>query len=196
MTQGFTALSLASVQPGTKLVIPTQSLPENVTLRSPAIDVMTDLARVAAVTISPNRTMDDALAKMKNNKVRLLLVLNIEGETLGLITARDIQGERPVRFMRELGVARKDVLVRDIMTPREKLEAMWMRDVQTASVGDIIETLKLTGRQHAMVVARTVNGTMIRGLFSSVQIGRQLGVQIDQSGVAGTFSELEAALAH
>jgi hypothetical protein len=37
---------------------------------------------------------------------------------------------------------------------------------------------------------------MIRGLFSSVQIGRQLGVQIQQSGVAGTFSELEAALAH
>ncbi|HET7308280.1 MAG TPA: CBS domain-containing protein [Gammaproteobacteria bacterium] len=196
MTHGFSALELASVQPGARLVTPTQSLPEKVTLRSPAIDVMTDLARVAAVTISPNRTMDDALLRMKNNRVRLLLVLNIEGETLGLITARDIQGERPVRFMRELGVARKDVLVRDIMTPREKLEALRMRDVQTASVGDIIETLKLTGRQHAMVVERTVDGTMIRGLFSSVQIGRQLGVQIDNSGVAGTFSELEAALAH
>jgi CBS domain containing-hemolysin-like protein len=195
MTQGFSALELAPVQPGTRLVTPTQSLPENVTLRSPAIDVMTDLARVAAVTISPNRAMDDALSRMKNNKVRLLLVLNVEGETLGLITARDIQGERPVRFMRELGVARKDVLVRDIMTPREKLEALWMRDVQVASVGDIIETLKLTGRQHAMVVERTVDGAKIRGLFSSVQIGRQLGMQID-SGVAGTFSELEAALAH
>ncbi|HET7587736.1 MAG TPA: CBS domain-containing protein [Gammaproteobacteria bacterium] len=196
MKDGYKALELASVQPGARIVTPTQSLPENVTLRSPAIDVMTDLARVAAITIGPNNTMDDALTRMKNSGVRLLLVLNNEGATLGLITARDIQGERPVRFMRELGVAREDVLVRDIMTPRERLEAMWMRDVQVASVGDIIETLKRTGRQHAMVVERTVDGAMIRGLFSSVQIGRQLGVQIQQSGVAGTFSELEAALAH
>ncbi|HET6725200.1 MAG TPA: CBS domain-containing protein [Gammaproteobacteria bacterium] len=196
MKDGFNALTVASVQPGTKIVVPTQSLPENVTLRSPAIDVMTDLARVAAVTIGPNQTMDDALDRMRNSGVRLLIVLNSENATLGLITARDIHGERPVRFMRELGVARGDVLVRDIMTPREKMEAMWMRDVQIASVGDIIETLKRTGRQHAMVIERTVNGSMIRGLFSSVQIGRQLGVQLAQSGVAGTFSELEAALAH
>lgn len=196
MKDGFKTLALASVQSGAQIVAPTQSLPENVTLRSPAIDVMTDLARVAAVTIGPNNTIDEALTRMKHSGVRLLLVLNSEGATLGLITARDIQGERPVRFMRELGVAHADVLVHDIMTPREKMEAMWMRDVQVASVGDIIETLKATGRQHAMVVERTVEGARIRGLFSSVQIGRQLGVQLPQSGVAGTFSELEAALAH
>lgn len=196
MQERFHSLSLAFVQAGTRIETPTQSLPEKVTLRSPAIDVMTDLARVAAVTVTPNKSVDEALERMRNSGVRLLLVVNTEDAVLGLITARDIHGERPVRFMRELGVSRKDMLVRDIMTPREKLEAMWMHEVQVSTVGDIIETLKQAGRQHAMVIERTANGDMIRGLFSSVQIGRQLGVQLEQSGVAGTFAELEAAIAH
>lgn len=196
MQANFKSLSLASVASGTKIETPTQSLPEKVSLRSPAIDVMTDLTRVTAVTIAPNDTMDDALDRMRKSGVRLLLVLNAEQAVVGLITARDIQGERPVRFMQELGVGRQEVLVRDIMTPRDRLEAMWMHEVQVAAVGDILETLKMVGRQHAMVVERTANGDMIRGLFSSVQIGRQLGVQLDQAGVASTFAELEAALAH
>lgn len=196
MQNGFHSLSLAYVPAGARVETPTQSLPEKVTLRSPAIDVMTDLARVAAVTVAPNETMDDALERMRNSGVRLLLVINVEQAVLGLITARDIHGSRPVRFMQELGVSRQEILVRDVMTPRERLEAMWMHEVQVASVGDIIETLKQAGRQHAMVIEKTAEGEMIRGLFSSVQISRQLGVRLENEGMAGTFAELEAALAH
>jgi CBS domain-containing protein len=196
MKNGFNALEVVSVDSGAKIVTPSQSLPERVTPASPAIDVMTDLSHVTAVAIGPEKTMDDALERMKTARVRLLLVLGPGDEVLGLITARDIQGERPVRFMREAGASRADILVRDIMTPRARLEAMWMRNVSTASVGDVIETLKRTGRQHALVIERTAEGARIRGLFSSMQIGRQLDMQISQAGVAGTFSELETALAH
>jgi hypothetical protein len=37
---------------------------------------------------------------------------------------------------------------------------------------------------------------VIRGIFSASRISRQLGVPLDTSGVAYTFAELEAALAH
>lgn len=195
MKEQFSALTVAWVPAGTTTITPRQSLPDDVSLESPAIDVMTDLARVSAVSTSPNVGIDEALARMHNRGVHLLLVVNGQGETLGLVTARDINGNRAVSVIHALGIARSDVLVRDIMTPRYKMEAMWLRDVAAASVGDIIETLKTTGRQHAVVIEKTADGIRLRGIFSSMQIGRQLGVQIEQSGIASTFSDLEAALA-
>jgi hypothetical protein len=48
-----------------------------------------------------------------------------------------------------------------------------------------------------MVVEYDPSGRQtVRGLFSTSQIGRQLGAVIQTSEVARTFSEIEAALAH
>lgn len=190
------ALAVIMAPNDTVLMHPSQHLPEHVTVRSPAIDVMTDLNRVQAASVDPNLTMDKAEERMRNARVRLLFVLNESGDVLGLVTLNDLKGMRPMRFQQEMGVSRSEVLVRDIMTPRDKLEALAMANVAEASVGDIIETLKRTGRQHALVIERTTDGPAIRGIFSARQIGRQLGVRIDTDGIAWTFAELEAALSH
>ncbi|MGB9428998.1 MAG: CBS domain-containing protein [Gammaproteobacteria bacterium] len=196
MTEKFKVLSVMMASADTVLMRPTHRLPDHVSVQSPAIDAMTDLGRVAAVAVDPNLSMDKAEERMRNSQVRMLFVLNDAGDVLGLITLNDLKGMRPMRFQQEMGVSRSEVLVRDIMTPREKLEALSMSDVVQACVGDIIETLKRTGRQHAIVIERTPEGSAIRGIFSARQIGRQLGVQINTSGIAYTFAELEAALGH
>lgn len=196
MNGKFRALPVMMASADTVLMRPSQRLPEHVSLQNPAIDVMTDLSRVAAASVDPNVTLDKAEERMRNARVRLLFVLNESGDVLGLITLNDLKGMRPMRFQQEMGVSHSEVLVRDIMTPRDKLEAMSMVEVAEAHVGDIIETLKRTGRQHALVIERTPNAPAIRGIFSARQIGRQLGVQIDTSGIAWTFAELEAALGH
>ena len=196
MSGKFKALPVMTASVDTMLMRPSQRLPEHVSLQSPAIDVMTDLSRVAAASVDPNVSLDKAEERMRNARVRLLFVLNESGDVLGLITLNDLKGMRPMRFQQEMGVSRSEVLVRDIMTPRDTLEALAMADVAGASVGDIIETLKRTGRQHALVIEPGTNGPAIRGIFSARQIGRQLGMQIDTSGIAYTFAELEAALGH
>jgi hypothetical protein len=86
--------------------------------------------------------------------------------------------------------------VRDIMTPAERLETLSIHDVTAARVGDIVQTLKRTGRQHALVAERTTQGPVIRGIFSASRISRQLGVPVETTGIAYTFAELEAALSH
>jgi len=70
-----------------------------------------------------------------------------------------------------------------------------MVDVENARVGDIVETMKRVGRQHALVIDLTEDKQqVVRGLFSTKQISRQLGINIDPTEVAKTFAELEAAL--
>lgn len=198
MATQYIPLSMRPLSGPTDLFQPQQDLPEKVELDSPAILTMTDLRQVSAQTVDPNLSIDEALTRMKEGGVRLLFVTNPQGDVLGLITSTDIQGEKPLQFLKELHVRREEILVRDIMTPVEQLEVLLFADVMKARVGDIVETIRRSGRRHALVIAQDPRSQRIaiRGLFSVTQISRQLGIAIETVEVATTFAALEAALTH
>ncbi len=174
---------------------PPQRLPERVTAESHAVDVMTDFTKVAAMTIGPCASLDDANQRMIASAVRLLFVIGRDNDIVGIITATDIMGERPMTYLQQVGGKREDIFVRDIMTVQEQLDVLSMQDVNRATVGDIVETMKRVGRQHALVVEQNDDGKQIvRGLFSTKQISKQLGITIHTTEIAKTFAELEAAL--
>ena len=182
--------------PGTSFHSPQQALPERVSLEHPAIDVMTDLKQVSAVVIRPDDTVDEAHRRMIQRGVRLLLVLDHDRRVVGLITATDILGEKPMKVTAERGCRREEILVSDIMTPQERLEVLDMADVASARVGHIVMTLTASGRQHAMAVDHDAQGKeTVRGLFSASQIARQLGTAIPTLEQARTFAEIKSVLA-
>ena len=162
---------------------------------SPAIEVMTDLQKFSIATISIDATLSQATQKMVARGVRLLLVNNLFGEILGLITARDTMGERPIKLLQQNGGKHGDLTVRDCMTPAGNIEVLPLNEVLRAKVGHIVATLKNSGRQHAMVVEADANGDeLIRGIFSITQIGRQLGMTLEVFDVTKTFAEIDATL--
>lgn len=175
---------------------PSQELPARVGLDSPAILTMTDLRQVAALTVEPNVSIEWALTRMREGGVRLLLVVNHDDEVCGLVTATDIQGEKPLQLQRELSLRHSEIRVRDIMIPREKLEFILMSDVLKATVGNVLETLRRSGRRHALVYDRDRRSGMsgIRGIFSATRLSRQLGIVFEPVEVAQTFAEVEIAL--
>jgi CBS-domain-containing membrane protein len=157
---------------------------------------MTDLRSVTAVIILSGDSVDEAHARMIQRGVRLLLVVDQNRQVVGVITASDILSEKPMQVIAQRGIRRHELLVRDVMTPQNRLEVLDMSDVRTAKVGHVVATLKQSGRQHALVVENTPSARQcVRGLFSATQIARQLGVAIPTSEIALTFSEIEAQLA-
>lgn len=164
---------------------------------SPALCVMTDLKQVSAATIAPDANLTQANQTMISRGVRLLLVVNRDDEVLGLITSRDTQGEKPIKLIQERGGRHSDLLVSDLMCPRERIDLIDAADVLRAKVSDIVATLKHLKRQHAIVGERDpISGqTRIRGIFSATQIGRQLGAAVQTFDVGSTFSEIEGLLA-
>lgn len=176
---------------------PRQAVPERVRIDSPAVDVMTDLTLVTAVIILPGDTVDEAHRRMIQRGVRLLLVVDLDRKVQGIVTANDVLGEKPVAAAVQRGVPRSDIQVRDIMTPRAALEVLDMREVNAATVGHIVATLKAAGRQHTLVIERDVEGRQrVRGVFSATQIARQLGIAFTTETVARTFADIEASLGH
>lgn len=210
MLRDYIPLPVTRLQPGATFYQPTQYLPPRVGLDNPAVDVMTDFKRVSVVVVEPTATLDDASNRMILRKVRLLVVVDDNNSVLGLITATDILSERPMQIVQERGMRRNEILVRDVMTPQDKLEVLNMDDVLHARVGHIVSTLKKAGRQHALVVdnngeedapglygVKSAGPTQtVRGLFSTSQIARQLGAQIQTTEIARTFAEIEAFLSH
>ena len=195
MLRTYTALTSAMLQPGIGYAQPTQPVPEKVMLDDPALQVLTDFKRVTAVIILPGDTMDEAHRRMIQRSVRLLLVVDQDRKVLGVITADDILGEKPMQIIAHRTIRREELLVRDVMTPQDRLQVLNLEHVRAAKVGHIVATLKAAGRQHALVVEIDGSGRqMVRGMFSATQIARQLGVIIDTSQVARTFSEIEAML--
>jgi CBS domain-containing protein len=192
----YAALETAGIEGDVGYAQPMQPTPERVTLDSPATDVMTDLTWVTAVIILAGDSVDEAHRRMIQRGVRLLLVVDHDRRVLGAITATDVLGEKPVRVATGRGIRHEEVLVRDVMTARERLQVLAMDQVQAAKVGHVVATLRRSGRQHVLVLDRDGKGRQrVRGIFSTTQIARQLGVSLYADAVARTFSEIEAMLA-
>lgn len=196
MLRNYGALTPTRLHAGVGYAQPAALVPEPVTLDDDAMRAMTDFRSItAAVTLSGD-SVGDAHRRMIQRGVRLLLVVNQERHVVGLITASDILGEKPLQVITQRGIRREELLVRDIMTPQEQLDVFDVAQLRTAKVGHVVATLKQAGRQHAIVIEHEPSGRQsVRGLFSATQIARQLGVAIPTSEVARTFSEIEAQLA-
>ena len=195
MRNNFAVLNSHPLKSGSVFSRPTQVLPQNVKLGDPAIDVMTDLRSVSVVNVRAKTSLDNANAKMIRYGVRTLLVLDDADKVVGFLTATDVLGEKPVRFLQQVGGTHADIMVSDVMTVQGELEVLNLEDVLKAKVGNVLVTLKEAGRQHAMVVEENTDGSQtVRGLFSATQIGRQLGVQIKTAEAAKIFTEIEAAV--
>jgi CBS-domain-containing membrane protein len=197
MLTDYRPLPVTTLLPGTDFAQPRQSLRERVRINDPAIDAMTDFTQVAAVIVRSGDTVDEANRRMIQRKVAMLLVVNLERHVVGIITANDVLGEKPLQVITQRGVRRGDITVRDIMTPQDRMDVLRMEDVRTARVGGILATLRLAGRHHALVADIDSSGRQrLRGMFSITQIARQLGAAIQPPNeTARTFSEIEALLA-
>jgi len=166
---------------------------EPVTLDSPALAVMTDLTTVKAATVRPDETLVQAEQAMIYQGVRMLFVVSGMPALEGLITSTDLRGERQMRLVHERGLHYDEMRVADVMTPLAMLDAIDFASMRSASVGNLIATLKRFGRNHLLVVESTPR--RIRGVVSRSQIERQLGQPIAITPIATNFSEVERALA-
>ena len=184
--------------PGTAIAQATTAKSDSsVGMDSAALEVMTDLTQVKAATIVPSMTLRQAEQTMVYQGVRMLFVVSDMPTIEGLITSTDLQGEAQMRLVHAHGIHYDELCVADVMTDLSRLEAIDHDRMRTATVGDVIATLKRFGRNHLLVVQNATPTTprRVRGVISRTQIERQLGAAIDVVPVANTFSEIERALA-
>ena len=150
--------------------------PELVHFHDSAMLVFTDFARVYPVTITPDRTIDYALHKMKNSGVRLLLVVDKKHRLIGLISADKIMGDDPVRLAEDKQLDHSQITVAMLMQPQRDIQVLESSHLRDARVGHIVATLHHLEQKYVLVVDHGA----VNGLFSASQISKQLGRNILQ----------------
>ena len=190
-------LDTFKLDPDVPVRIISQEKIDEVTLDDLAIRAMTDFKKVNAITINPESSIDYAMQLMQHAGVRLLLVVGKDDLLAGLITARDILGEKPLSIITKEKIKREEIQVAQIMTPRAELNPFNFYDIEYATIRDAILKLRDVGRHHALVVEQQEDGDgyFARGIFSITQIGRQLGMEISADGHVQNFSEFEQLFA-
>ncbi len=178
MKVDYAAISHRSLAAGTGYLSPSH-LPPPVALGDPATTVMTDFARVTPRTTRAEVPIDTALDEMRDAGVRLLLVRSDLNEVIGLVSSYDIQGERPLQLVNELRVPRDAITVGQIMAPAQTIQVLDLPDVEAACVGHVVATLRALETRHVLV-CDPHDGGRVRGLFSAAEVGRRLGVDIDE----------------
>jgi len=142
----------------------------------PALSVMTDFRDRHSVTVDGASSIDAALDHMKHAGVRSALVIDaVAIRVIGLVTAYDISGEKPMSHMRLVGAKRHEVLVRDIMAPASEWQVANFEDIQRATVADVAELFEHAGLTHLPVIETHADGSPhVRGLLSAAKVKRVL----------------------
>jgi CBS-domain-containing membrane protein len=189
-------LATFRVEPSTLIAQTQPPASTAVSLDSPALRVMTDLTEVKAATTGPSATLRQAEQTMIYQGVRMLFVVSEMPTLEGLITSTDLSGERPMSLVHQRNVRFDELRVADVMTELSRLDAIEYDTMGSATVGNVVATLKRVGRNHLLVVQAAAHGApwRVRGVISRTQVERQLGTLIDIAPIAGSFSEVERAL--
>jgi CBS domain-containing protein len=163
-----------------------------VTLDSPALEVMTDLTRVKAASTSPSTTLRQAEQIMIYQGVRMLFVVSDMPAIEGLVTTTDLHGDQQMRLVQQRNVRYDELCVADVMAGLAMLDAIDYEDMKSATVGNVVATLRRHGRNHLLVVEDPAEKSprRVRGVISRTQIERQLGTPIPVTEVANTFADV------
>ena len=144
--------------------------------RDSALSVMTDFRERASITVSDTETIDDAMEHMRHTGVRCAFAVDAPMRAvLGLITAYDIVGEKPMQYMLSRSIRRCEILVRDIMLEISSCAVVDIKQIERATVAAVANMFTANRLTHVPVIETNENGEQrLRGLLSAAKVRRLL----------------------
>jgi CBS domain containing-hemolysin-like protein len=191
-SQRFQPLTLSSVSAAPSL----PSTQRSATPQDAALSLFTDLHHGPCVVASHRDGLDATLHVMMRAGVRMVFVSGADGALVGMVTAEDLQGERPVKRASTHQIRHGELTVADVMVPLGQWDTIDLAQVRTARLGDITATLQEHGLRYLLVTQTKQGQTTLRGLFSARRLEMAMQTRIEPDLHSRSFAELEAVLAH
>jgi len=161
-----------------------------------ALSLLTDLHHSACVVASHQDGLAQTLHLMMRAGVRMVFVSGADGALVGMVTADDIMGERPVQRASSHLVPHRELTVADVMVPVTHWDTVELAQVRTARLGDIAATMHEHGLRYLLVTQHKQGQTMLRGMFSARRLEMAMNTTIEPDLHSRSFAELEQVLAH
>lgn len=162
----------------------------DIDLHAPARAIFTDFHDSEPLVVNSDMRALEAERLLRQSHVGMWLVVDVHGEFVGIVGREELSERNRVRVL-ATGETLTTLLVRDLMIPRHRVRAMDREDLEDATVGDVVDTLRFHGDHHCLVVGR--DDHHICGLIAASDIARRLHTRIDVDGPP-TFAQIHAAV--
>lgn len=167
-------LHLVNLEATDNIITPEQF--EEINLASPAVEIFTDFKVHKALMIDGDTMAVTALQLMLKTHVRMNIVVAENDDFIGIISTNELSEQHIVAKLAK-GIAREDILVKDLMIPKSDFHAFDYSELLRASVGDVVSTLENYQLRHCLVLDRESHH--IRGVISTSDIARKLHMNMD-----------------
>lgn len=171
-----------------KLVSLNTSVPSNaakasfsnlkLSLTSPASILVDAYSDQKPVTVHGDDGVQETLHVMQAMKVSVCVVENSQGAVVGIVTKRDLMGQRSVAFCTSTGIPRSDLSVRDVMIPRSSLYCISKEEARSADIGDVVETLKRIGDGYILITDNQALSSLIYCVVSTQELNSMLDTHL------------------
>ncbi len=142
---------------------------------SPALEIFTDFKHHRPLTIEGSTPAIEVEMLMRKAHVKMKMVVDADNEFIGTISLDDLD-EQHFLAMIANGYDRHDIMVSDLMSPKQHILALSLVQLEQANINDVIKALRQSGQQHCLVV--DPSGHQIRGLISASDVARRLHIPI------------------
>lgn len=187
--QHFHTLATTKLQHSTLTNL--DSVAEILTLANPATSVMIDFTRRSPKMISKDASIDDAILIMRQTYTRTRIVASQSGDILGVVSMKCLQSRQVLMTAEHKGLTRNELTVADIMNKVSEIPAIKFAQVETAKIGDVLQTMRELGEHYLLVLDEN---SACRGLVCSSDIQRALQVSTQIEPKYDGFSEILSVL--
>jgi len=149
---------------------------KNITIDSPASMIFTDFKHVYPLVIEADTLAIDALKLMAKAHVQMKIVVSGCNNLRGIVSSKELS-EQNILIQVGKGNSREDLLVRDMMLPKDCIQAFDHESIKKSTVKEVVNVLKNYGLSHCLVLDRQRH--KIRGVISSSDIARKLHLPIE-----------------
>jgi len=160
---------------------------------APALAIFTDFKKHVPQSVMANLAAVHAESLMRKAHVRMKVVLDKEGELVGIVSLNELDEQNFFKVQHEERIKHDEVLVQHLMIPRQELMALDYNELAAANIDQVLETLKQNKQQHCLVVDS--ENEQIRGLISATDIARRLHIPLEIEKPT-TFFDIFMAIKH
>ncbi|MCL1144245.1 CBS domain-containing protein [Shewanella gaetbuli] len=146
-------------------------------LDASALELFTDFDTSRPIVVDTSTTAVGTLKIMEHTHSDMRLVVDKNDQFVGVITEQELLQRKLLVKAKENHVTINELLVTEVMIPRESLLALDYKQLEKAKVRDIVATLQESGLQHVLVVDRDTHH--IRGLIAANDVQRKLYVSVE-----------------
>ncbi|MCW8884362.1 MAG: CBS domain-containing protein [Motiliproteus sp.] len=156
-------------------------------LADPATKAVTDFLSHPPLTLEHRTAIKKAKEKMAENQTDFAMVCDDDGNFCGGVCRSDLDTSKQKNYS-----LRDGLIVRDVMTPKQKMFALSVADLRVSSIGDLLRTLEPIEAQNVLVIFHSNNTDKFIGVISVRELARLFSVPFKQT--KGNFQSIITAI--